>query len=77
MIEDLTYEEYQELLLKVKWKTSVCVSGESCWCRIIEPEIPILDENGNEMYIAPSGTLPQIFAEHLVKIHNENLKNND
>ena len=32
------------------------------------------DKDGNEIYIAGSGEIPRIFAEHIVNLHNEFLK---
>jgi len=72
-MEFLKYEEAQDLSLTVKWKTTPCESGESCWCRIIEPEKQLIDEKGNEIYIAGSGCVPTIYAEHIVKLHNDSL----
>jgi len=67
----LTFDEATDLSLKVKWKTILCNSGEECWCRIITPEIDIEDKDGNEIYIAGSGAIPKIYAEHIVKLHND------
>jgi len=69
----LKYKEAQELSLKVKWKATPCQSGESCWCRVIEPELELKDDDGNEIYIAGSGCVPTIYAEHIVKLHNDSL----
>ena len=69
----LSYEEAIQHSLTVKWKTTPCQSGESCWCRVIEPEEEIKDEDGNEIYIAGSGCVPKVYAEHIVKLHNESL----
>jgi hypothetical protein len=57
----------------VKWKISFCGQGENCWCRVIEPEIEIKDDKGNEIYIAGSGSVSLEHAEHIVKIHNDSL----
>lgn len=69
----MNYKEAVEYSLTVKWKAVVCQSGENCWCRIIEPEQKIVDDNGNEIYIASSGCIPKKYAEHIVKLHNESL----
>lgn len=63
---------YKELL-NTKWKTDTCNSGSECWCRIITSVTPVFYEDGNEMYIASSGSIPTDLAEHIVKIHNESL----
>ena len=72
----MTYEEAQQLALKVRWKTVTCLAGEECWCRIVVPEKDILygDDNDEEFYIAASGALPTMFAEDMVKNHNDSLK---
>ena len=31
--------------LSVEWKTSLCQSGESCWCRIIDTKTKIKDDD--------------------------------
>lgn len=70
---NLTYKEAQELSMKVEWKTSTCISGEQCWCRIIEPKEEIKDSEGNEIDIVGSGCISTIHAEYIVKLHNESL----
>jgi len=70
----MTYEEAQQKALTVEWVASTCNQGESCWCRIIEPKIPIIYGRDNEeYYIAGSGSIPQFEAEHLVELHNKSL----
>ena len=69
----LSYEEATALSLKTKWKVTPCNSGEECWCRLIVPETEIEDKDGNEIYIAGSGCIPKVYAEHIVKLHNESL----
>jgi hypothetical protein len=71
----MTYYNLQKLSLKKRWKISLCNQGESCWCRIIEPEEKMVDDSGNEIYVAGSGEISKIYAEHIVKLHNKNLKN--
>jgi len=70
----MTYKEAQEHSLKVEWKTTICQSGEQCWCRIIEPKEKIEDSDGEEIYITPSGNVSRIHAEHIVELHNKSLK---
>lgn len=67
----MTYTEGLQKALTVKWKTSPCNQGEKCWCRTIEPIEEIVDDDGNEIYISPSGTIHSEHAEHIVKFHNE------
>jgi len=66
----MNYNEALEKSKIVKWKTTPCTSGEDCWCRIIEPIERIEDDEGNEVYIASSGSINKEHAEHIVKIHN-------
>jgi hypothetical protein len=72
----MNYKEAQELSLQVQWKTITCPSGEKCWCRIIEPKDLIVDDSGNEIYTTGAGVVPKIYAEYIVNLHNENIKNN-
>ena len=69
----MNYKEAIEYSLTVKWKTTPCSIGEECWCRIIEPEQEIKDDDGNEIYIAGSGCVHKDYAEHIVKLHNASL----
>lgn len=77
----MTYEEARKKALSVKWKINECFSGEGCWCRLIEPEEPIIyNTNGEieETYaIAHSGCIEKDIAEYLVKLHNDSLEKND
>lgn len=70
----MNYRETMEHSLKVRWKTRVCNSGEDCWCRIIEPETILLDEDGDEVYIAGSGSVDKVHAEYIVELHNKSLE---
>lgn len=69
----MEYEDAEELLYSTKWKTSCCSQGEECWCRIIEPVEKIVYDETGEIYIAGSGSIPKRAAEHIVKLHNDNL----
>lgn len=74
----MTYQEAREKALTVKWKVGTCHEGEKCWCRTIEAAEPILFEDGNtlsEYYIIGSGEAHKETVEHLVKIHNQHLGN--
>jgi hypothetical protein len=71
-------EEKQNLieekdLFKIRWKTVVCHSGESCWCRCISPEKNVVYKDNEEVIIAPSGCLSKKVAEYLVDLHNSML----
>ena len=70
----MNYAESIQHSLTVRWKTEPCFSGEDCWCRVITPEEKIEDDEGNEVYIAGSGCVPKLYAEHIVKLHNESLE---
>lgn len=70
----MTHKEAYELALKSRWKTSVCCGGESCWCRIVEPEEKIeYDDQVEEVYIVGSGGINKLMAEHIVELHNSSL----
>jgi hypothetical protein len=72
-MSNLTYKEAQELSLKVRWKAAPCFAGEECWCRVIVPEEPIIDKDGNEIEIVSAASISKIHAEHIVEQHNLNL----
>ncbi len=69
---------YEEALLKangVEWQTKECGTPD-CWCLIIEPKEPIFYEHDGfkeQLFICSSGALDKITADHIVKVHNENL----
>lgn len=69
----LSHEEAVKKSLKVKWKVSLCDTGESCWCRIVEPVEPIEIDGGSDLYILPAASIHREHAEHIVEIHNESL----
>jgi hypothetical protein len=75
----MTFEEAEKLAMTVKWKTGVCISGEICWCRTIEPIEPIffLDTDGGKepFFIARGGEMDKKLAEYFVKLHNEKVEN--
>ena len=73
----MTYQEARELLFKTKWKTTLCKTGEECWCRIIKPIEPILfgnSSNKEEMTICDAGSISKDFAEYFVELHNTRLR---
>lgn len=63
-------------MLDKKWKTLLCNSGNSCWCRCIATE-DYDEENehseGMENIVAPDGCLSKEVAEHIVSLHNEQI----
>lgn len=74
MKEKLTYKQAQQKALKEEWVATPCPQGEECWCRIIEPEKPILyGDNDEEYYIVGSASIPKEEAEYIVKLHNQQL----
>lgn len=70
----LTYDEALAKSFQVPWKTSQCIQGEKCWCRIIEPVDRIIYDGDEEVYIAGSGAIPKEYAEYIVDLHNQRLK---
>lgn len=70
----MDYKEAQEYSLTKEWKISLCNQGKDCWCRMIEPKEEIVDDDGNEIFIAPSGSISKLYAEHIVELHNKSLK---
>lgn len=72
--KNMDYLEAQEFSLTKEWKISTCSQGEDCWCRIIEPIEEIFDNEENQIFIASSGSISELYAEHIVKLHNESLK---
>lgn len=76
-MDNMNYQDAMKHSLTVRWKTSLCSQGEICWCRMIEPEHKITDKDGEEIYIAPSGSIDKIHAEHIVKLHNESLRSTE
>lgn len=69
----MSYEEAIKHSLTVPWKAVVCPTGRSCWCRMIVPEEELLDNKGEEIYIAGAAVIHKEHAEHIVKLHNESL----
>lgn len=66
----MTFDEATAYSLTIPWKVSLCDQGEKCWCRIIEPVEELKDVDGEDIYIAASGCIPTVYAEHIVKLHN-------
>lgn len=69
----MNYAEAIQHAISKRWKTVPCSQGESCWCCAIVPEEPVTDDAGNEIIIAPEGTITKPTAEYIVKLHNERL----
>ena len=68
----MTYKQAQEHSLTVPWRTFEC-STPDCWCRGVGPVDPIEDEDGNDVFIIPSGVVTKECAEHIVELHNKSL----
>lgn len=66
----MTFKQAIAKSLTVRWKVSFCPQGEKCWCRVIEPEEQIIDDDGEQIHIAPSGSIAKDHAEHIVRVHN-------
>ena len=62
-------------LINFRWKVEEC-DTKDCWCAIITTEEPVFWEQSpeEEAYISPSGSIPKEVAEHIVELHNEELK---
>ena len=71
---ELTYKEAEKKLLTVEWKLEEC-GTKDCWCSIIVPKEKIENIDDEDIYVLPSGAITTELAEHIVKIHNESLKN--
>lgn len=65
--------EVDSRLFKVKWKTTTCKQGESCWCRGISPVEEILDEEEEPLIIESTGNITKEIAEYLVELHNNKI----
>ena len=52
-----------------KWKTKECISGASCWCRLI------VDENDKE--IVDYGAISKPVADYIINLHNTFLENHN
>ena len=51
-----------------KWRTATCMSGESCWCRLVVTE----DYNGeDENVFIGEAALNEEAANYIIKLHNE------
>jgi len=76
----MNYEDAIEESLKRKWVVGTCSQGESCWCRIIKCDPPLMYvefdsyDDEEEYWVVRSGELNKTTVEHIVKIHNESLK---
>jgi hypothetical protein len=75
----MNYVEAIKESLNRKWKVTTCSQGEECWCRVAscDPELHYNEDGLEEIYpFNPigAGEVQQEIVEHLVKIHNENLK---
>lgn len=68
-------EKLNTRIFFVPWKVETCSQGEACWCRMIVPVEPILDEEGEEMYIVGSGAMTKAHAEYIVDLHNHICQN--
>lgn len=63
-------------LTQFKWKIGLCISGEDCWCRTISVEGMHFPNDKETACIIPDGSVGKLEAEHIVKLHNDWLDNN-
>lgn len=73
----MEYKEAKDKSLNVLWKAVPCFTGESCWCRVVEPIEPIYYDDGGqtEIEIISAGSIGKAEAEHIVSIHNKYIEN--
>lgn len=72
----MTYEEALAMALVVPWKVYSC-GAEGCWCGLIGPQVPLVDDDDNEVWVVTAGSMRKEYAEHIVKLHNESLCTKD
>jgi hypothetical protein len=66
----------ESILKTVRWKVTICPTGDDCWCRMIEPVEPITDEKGNEWdNVVGAAQIGKDLAEHIVGLHNNYMDN--
>jgi hypothetical protein len=75
----MNYENAIEESLNKKWVVGTCIQGDTCWCRIIKCDPPLMyvEFNGSdeeEYLVVRPGELCKTTVDHIVKIHNESLK---
>lgn len=56
---------------ELQWKVSLCNSGESCWCRVIET----VENIGDVGIVVSDGAIGKEEAEYIVELHNRRIKN--
>lgn len=74
----MEYLEAQKKSMEVEWEIGFCNQGESCWCRTIKPKDPVLYQDGeeeSEYWIVNPGSIGKEITEHIVRVHNESLRN--
>jgi len=69
----MTYSEFFEIAKDKPWKVIPCHAGTECWCRIITVEEFERPDN-EDSHISSWGSISKEFAEYLVELHNQNLK---
>lgn len=71
----MTYEEALSKTKSVNWKTEACNSGEDCWCRLIVPEVDIIEDCDEVVIISPSGCVSEELARYIVELQNNHIAN--
>jgi hypothetical protein len=72
-----SFEEAVEYSKSVLWEVKTCPQGPKCWCRSIQPKEPIqykFENHLEDVFIAESGFLQREYAEYIVELHNNTLK---
>lgn len=70
--------------MRRRWKVSNCKTGDSCWCRLIDVEDPVLFTDQGSTYhadytcdqidnIISAGCISKSYAEYIVNLHNNSL----
>jgi len=63
-------KEAIEKALNSKWKLHTCDVGDTCWCRGVTSEDPIIFNDGEVLGIIPTDSVLTEIAEHIVFQHN-------
>lgn len=70
----MSYSEFFELAKRQRWKIGNCSQGQICWCRTVEIEDMIFDEDGVLRKVVNEGSMMKEMVEYIVELHNSNLK---
>lgn len=75
------FESYEEALkvalYQRKWVVKPCFAGISCWCRLIELEIPVYYKICGEVemlaILSSSASMDEAVASYIVDLHNNSI----